>query len=165
MKDSHKFKDKMEETYEELFRIRYSDAVQLAREFQRVFGKEKSAEIIGDLSDRKGVEMVKQMTEKVPIKTFEDFIAVYKGSLDDPLFSHALTVTITEETPTTLKLQITECLWAKTFREMNAADLGYSMICHPDFPMAQAFHPNIRMERTKTLMQGDDCCNHQYFWK
>lgn len=161
----HKFKEKREETYEQLFRIRYSDTVQLARQFERVLGREKTFEIIGNMFDRMGVQVVKHMTEREPIKNFEDFVMSYKNSLKDPLFSHALTVEIKEETPKMLKLHVTECLWAKIFREMNAADLGYVVVCHPDFPMAQAFHPRIRMGRTKTLMQGDNCCNHTYYWK
>ena len=24
------------------------------------------------------------------------------------------------------------------------------------------FNPAFKMERTKTLMEGDDCCNHRY---
>lgn len=163
----HKFKELREESYEQLFRIRYTDTVQLAREFERVLGREKTFEIIGTMCDRMGVEMVKRMTEKEPIKNFEDFVTTYKNTLKDPLFSHALTVTVTieKETLQTLNLQVTECLWAQTFREMDAADLGYIMVCHPDFPMAQAFHPNIKLERTKTLMQGDTCCNHTYYWE
>ncbi|UCG88709.1 MAG: L-2-amino-thiazoline-4-carboxylic acid hydrolase [Gemmatimonadota bacterium] len=31
-----------------------------------------------------------------------------------------------------------------------------------DFTMCRGFNPNIRMERTKILMQGHDCCNHRW---
>lgn len=164
-KTPHKFTEKMEETYEQLFLIRYHDIVQLAREFERAVGKEETFKIIGDLFDRMGVEMVKKMTEKEPINTFEDFTASYKDALCSPLFSHALTAVVEEETPKKLKLCVTECLWAETFRKMNAQDLGYVISCQPDFSMARAFHENIRMERTKTLMQNDDCCNHTYYWE
>lgn len=162
---THKFQEKIEETYEQLFRLRYGDVVQVAREFQRVLGEEKTNQILGEMSDRMGVLTVKQMTEKEPIRTFDDFVTSYKNTLKDPLFSHALTATVKEETPQKLTLHITECLWAKTFTELNAADLGYIMVCSPDFPMAQAFHPKIKMSRTKTLMQGNDCCDHTYTWE
>jgi len=48
---------------------------------------------------------------------------------------------------------------------MNAADLGYDICCHPDFELARAYHPKIRLKRTKTLMQGDGYWNHTYYWK
>jgi hypothetical protein len=36
------------------------------------------------------------------------------------------------------------------------------MVCNMDFAWPRAFDPSFRMERTKTLMQGDDHCNHRY---
>ena len=155
----------MEETYEQLFLIRYRDIVQLAREFERAIGKEKTFKIIGDLFDRMGVEMVKKMTEKEPINTFEDFTASYKDALCSPLFSHALTAVVEEETPKKLKLCVTECLWAKVFKEMKATDLGYVLFCQPDFAYAEACHPKIKMKRTKTLMQEDSYCDHTFYWE
>ena len=64
-----------------------------------------------------------------------------------------------------IEFNVTECLWAKTFKELNAADIGYILCCRPDFAIARAYHPNIRLKRTKTLMQGDSYCNHTYYWK
>jgi hypothetical protein len=61
-----------------------------------------------------------------------------------------------------VEIKITECLWAKTFRAANAADIGYATICYSDFAGAVAFNPKMRLVRTKTLMQGHDCCNHRW---
>ncbi len=45
----------------------------------------------------------------------------------------------------------------------NAADWLYALVCAGDPHIAASFDPPIRFERTKTLMQGDDCCDHAYF--
>lgn len=66
-----------------------------------------------------------------------------------------------EDTPQAFEVKITECLWAKTYRDFNAADLGYILSCYPDYASTKAFNPKMRMIQTKTLMQGDDCCNHR----
>lgn len=58
--------------------------------------------------------------------------------------------------------RFTRCLWAEVFRELDAADIGV-WICRNDGPTAAAYNPAIRFERTKTLMEGDDCCDHIYF--
>ncbi|TRZ85262.1 hypothetical protein D4R89_12595 [bacterium] len=34
--------------------------------------------------------------------------------------------------------------------------------CYADFASAEEFNSKMRMIRTKTLMQGDDCCNNRY---
>jgi hypothetical protein len=40
--------------------------------------------------------------------------------------------------------------------------IGYFLSCYADFASAEMFDPKLRMIRTKTLMQGDDCCNNRY---
>jgi hypothetical protein len=75
---------------------------------------------------------------------------------------HALTMAIVDESDTAVEVRVTECLWAKTFRAADAADIGYACICHPDFAIARAFNPGMRMIRDKTLMQGHTHCNHRW---
>jgi hypothetical protein len=48
------------------------------------------------------------------------------------------------------------------FIDANAGDLGYILSCYGDYASAEGFNPKMRMIRTKTLMQGSDCCNHRY---
>lgn len=79
-----------------------------------------------------------------------------------PILQHAIDMKVVEDTPTVFEFRISRCLWATTFRDQNAAELGYAGICHPDFATATAFNPKMRLIRTKTLMQGDDHCNHRY---
>ena len=96
----------------------------------------------------------------LPARDMAAWIAVLKTP--DPLVDHVLTTEIVDESDTAVEVRITECLWAKTFREADAADLGYACICHPDFAMAKAFNPNMRMIRDKTLMEGHSHCNHRW---
>jgi len=156
----------MDLAYEQYFHARYDSIVRLARELERVLGREKAFEIIRKASEKLAVENVKkQMAKRKPFKNFEDFVAFLEESDRSPFWSHVLTLTYPEKTPKKLVNKVTECLWAKTFKELNATDLGYLMICHPDFATAQAYHPKIKLKRTKTLMQGDNYCDHTYYWK
>jgi hypothetical protein len=59
-------------------------------------------------------------------------------------------------------VRITECLWARTFREAKAGDLGYAMICHGDIASTKAYNPKITLNRPKILMNGDDEC--RFHW-
>jgi hypothetical protein len=79
-----------------------------------------------------------------------------------PLYQGALTYEIVEDSPDAFEVKILECLWARTFRDADAADIGYACICHPDYALAEGFNPRMKMIRTKTLMQGHDCCNHRW---
>ena len=59
-------------------------------------------------------------------------------------------------------MKITECLTEVIFRKADAQDLGYACVCYADFGLPAGMDIDIKLIRTKTLMQGDDCCNHRY---
>ena len=40
---------------------------------------------------------------------------------------------------------VTECLWAKTFRDLVAAEIGAMLICHRDYADCRGFNPRITM--------------------
>jgi len=153
-------------TYEEYFHWRYDSQVRLVRELERALGKKKAFEIVGKSIEKSIAESAKKkIAEKGPMKNFEEFKADMKKGESSPFWAHTLTVKYLEETPKKFATRVTECLWAKTFKELNATDIGYVISCRPDFAMARAQHPKLRLKRTKTLMQGDNCCNHTYYWK
>jgi len=45
---------------------------------------------------------------------------------------------------------------------MDAADLGYVMVCQPDFVTTPAYFLKVRLKCIKTLMQGNDYCDTPY---
>ncbi len=67
-----------------------------------------------------------------------------------------------EDTETTLEYRVTGCVHADAWRAENAGDIGFAVSCCWDFGFCQGLNPAIKFTRTKTLMQGDCCCNHRY---
>ena len=67
-----------------------------------------------------------------------------------------------EDTDKRQAYRFTRCIWAEIFNELGARDIGFWM-CEGDEPMASAFNPAIGFQRTKTLMEGDDCCDHIFY--
>lgn len=67
-----------------------------------------------------------------------------------------------EDTDTRQAYRFTRCAWAEVFRALGAEDIGI-WICEGDGPAAAAFNPAIRFQRTRTLMEGADCCDHVYY--
>jgi hypothetical protein len=165
-KKLHKFEDKMELTYEQYFRDTYAGIVRFARELERILGRDKALEIIGKTAEKLAVESAKaQVAGTEPVKSLEDFRRLLEGQLESPFWTHALTATFPMEKRQEFTGHVTECIWAKTFKDMDATDIGYLWICQPDFATAQIYNPKIKLRRTKTLMQGDNCCNHTYYWE
>ncbi len=123
--------------------------------------------IADNLGREKLIEALKKSTEEYygsivtfkPGNTLRNFV---KPFYTDESYQAILTCEIIENREDFVSFRFTECLNAKVFRELNAADIGYATLCHGDEAWARAYNPKIKLIRTKTLMEGDDCCDHCY---
>jgi hypothetical protein len=106
----------------------------------------------------------RERVKQLPENDFATYVALSE-SRKNRFVKHVLTDEVVEKSDKFIRTKITECLWAKIFRESDAADIGYAGICYPDIAMASAFNPKIKLIRPKTLMQGHDCCDFQYYWE
>jgi predicted ArsR family transcriptional regulator len=60
------------------------------------------------------------------------------------------------------RMKVTRCPIAEMARRIGQQKWGYQCYCRDDFAIVRGFNPAIAFTRTKTLMQGDDCCDHCY---
>ena len=158
--------EKLEISYSDLLREVYSGRIDLIREFERRFGKEKVHAILREYYGSQSVASCQSLVENLEesISSIEDFRRLIKN-LDSRPFSQRTMINEHPESPDGQAIRTTKhCLWADVFRELDAADLGKIMLCDTDHLTAEVFHPKIRLERTKTLMNGDDCCNFVYYF-
>jgi len=122
-------------------------------------GRDKLIDMLKRASSRAAEQGVKEWAKKVPNRDLASFTAEMRKP--SPLYQHALTFEIVEDKPTAFETHVTECLWAKTFRDADAADIGYAYCCYPDAAAAMAFNPKFRVTRSKTLMEGADRCRNR----
>jgi len=156
----HKFLKDSGMSFAEVFKTAYADQMPIWRRLEQEIGSKKFFVMMKGIVD----ELVKKEMLEYAKKLGKNDLAAYTQELRRPsgLMQNALTYQIIEDTPQAFELKIAECLWAKSIREANAGDLGYVLMCYGDFAAARAFNPKMRMIRTKTLMQGDEFCNHRY---
>jgi len=156
----HKFLEDSGMSFAEVFKRVHADRLPLMRGLEREIGNEKFIVMLKRIID----ENAKQRSADIAKKTGKNDLASFTQGLRQPnrYWQNVLTFQVIEDTPRAFEGKVTECLWAKTYRDANAADLGYVLSCHGDYASAEGFNPKMRMIRTKTLMQGDDFCNHRY---
>jgi hypothetical protein len=154
----HKFQNKSDMSFEQVFRFGFRPFVGILRVLSMQPGYESLLEVLPQVSSQLFAENTRRRNTND--RSLQSFVGYLKNP--DHFWKNVLTVEIVEDTPTIFGIKVTECLWARTFREVSAADIGYACICHPDFASAAAFNPKMRMERTKTLMQGQESCDHRW---
>lgn len=64
--------------------------------------------------------------------------------------------------PNRVRYRFTKCRWAEIFHELGRPDIG-RWFCESDYSICRAFNPKMKLKRTKTLMNGDDFCDHEFF--
>jgi len=67
-----------------------------------------------------------------------------------------------EWTENSIRLRYLFCPWAVHFRKIGYPEIG-KFFCDADSPIASLFNEDIKFDRTKTLMEGDDYCNHHFY--
>ena len=166
----HKFAEDAGMTFQEVYDFAYKGSVSLGsiplvQSLANELGEERCVEILKTAASEAAQQGGQDAAKDLPDNGFAAYKAIVKALWAGRLWKHALTLEIVEDTDEALEVRVTECLWAKTFREGDASDIGYATLCHPDYAHCHGFNPKIRMIRTKTLMQGDDCCNHRWVWE
>jgi hypothetical protein len=123
-------------------------------------GRERLITLLKKHAEERGTEMGKRFAKEYGGSDFSILKKMFNP--ESPNFKNALTMSITEDTATVHEIKVTECIFASTFLEAKAGDLGFVTICYADYNMASGFNPKVKMVRDKTLMQGHAYCNHRY---
>jgi hypothetical protein len=154
---AHSWTEKADITWEHVFRFAFQrNFIPYMKAVEAQVGRETLTRILKEA----GAAQARRGMDRVQKRDFATWVGNMKSI--SPMFQHALTYEIVEDAPAAFEFRVSQCLWAKVFRESDAADIGYAAICHPDFAVASGFNPKLKLVRTKTLMQGQECCNHRY---
>lgn len=154
---SKRIQTKLTITHEELFDFRFKYLILRLEKFSEYIGRDKVITMLKRTLD----DINQTKKPNLQAKSVKDYINPILESENHKIRND---IEVLELTDNVCQLKITNCLWAKTFREMNAGDLGYANTCYGDFSSATAFNPKLKLERTKTLMEGHDCCDFKYIW-
>jgi hypothetical protein len=158
----HKFDQELERTLTPRYLARAvnSGLFDMIRTLRRELGDPEAIRLLNLNSDEMGRERGRMQAERSPDTSFESFVSMFRQMAST---GESLTAVVVEDSEEVFELKVTECLWEAVFREAGlAGEIGHAAVCNMDYTWPTTFNPDFKMERTKTLMQGDDCCNHRY---
>jgi hypothetical protein len=152
-----KIQTKLSISHEELFKSRYNYYILRMEKFAEYMGRDELITML-----KKAVDDINMSSKpNLDLKSVKEFM---NPILSSEIWNIRLDFQVLELSDEVCEMKITNCIWAKTFRDKNAGDIGYANTCHGDFSYVTAYNPKLKLERTKTLMEGHDCCNHRYSW-
>jgi L-2-amino-thiazoline-4-carboxylic acid hydrolase-like protein len=146
----------------EQVKIQAQVLVPLVKALQAELGEERANAIVrkalGDLYRKHGekwwrTQGVRNLGEKMA-SAFDRFAA--GGALD---------YEVVKQTPDAFEVNVTQCRYAKFYKEIGAPELGFLLTCSADFSMAEGFGTDVQLTRTQTMMQGASHCDFRYTLK
>ncbi len=159
----NKFLADSQMSFQQVYDFAFKNFIPLLKNLAAELGEDHFLETLKEVTFDAALQGGQDGAKNVPCND----LATLTDWAKDPnhFWKHVLTFEIVKDTAKIFEVRISECLWAKTFLENEAADIGYALLCHPDYACCQGFNPKIKMKRSKTLMQGDDYCNHCWVWE
>ena len=158
--EQHKFLENSGMSFEEVYNFAFKEFyIPMMKNLAKEIGQDKFIETLkkarSELAKQEGLNLAKSLPKN-------DLAAYAAWMKENELYKHVLTYEIVEDTDEAFEVKVSECLFAKTFREADAADIGYAAICHGGHAFTSAFNPKMKYIHTKYLMQGDDYCDSRW---
>jgi len=153
VRDKEKTPEEAENSIIELFAVISSRIID---EVEKKYGKE-SFELVKKAFIDSIVDLISKGFKKFKKRDLKVYIKLLVNGV-----TQGTKFEIVENKQASVRFKFTSCPLATYFRKIGKPEIG-KFFCEVDEPLVKAFNKCIKFERTKTLMDGDDYCDHHYF--
>ncbi|MDR1394825.1 MAG: L-2-amino-thiazoline-4-carboxylic acid hydrolase [Deltaproteobacteria bacterium] len=121
-------------------------------------GQEAARDIIARAVRRSARNAGRQLAGRMGGGDLTKFLAIL------PLWQQdeALKIQFEIQSPRELTYRVTDCAYARMYREMGLAHLGFLLSCSRDGAFMEGFAPQAELTRTQTIMEGGSYCDFCY---
>jgi predicted ArsR family transcriptional regulator len=130
----------------------------LLEALSKEFGRERVLEIarqtIVDVARQQGAQLAQNMGGN-DLERFAASLEAWKK--DD-----AMRIDVLEQSENRFAFNVTRCRYAEMYRILGVPELGALLSCNRDWALIQGFNPDVKLERTQTIMEGALFCDFRY---
>ena len=131
----------------------------LIKGFAKEIGYDKAIEIAEKVIREDAISSGKKLAQKFARNTLTELSKVVTEVWAE---DGAMRIEMNTESDNELFFDVTYCAYAEMYAKLGIKELGFILSCSRDFPFIEGFNAEIELRRTKTLMEGDDCCDFRY---
>jgi len=84
------------------------------------------------------------------------------GSLEAWKKDGAMQIEVLEQTEQRFAFNVTRCRYAEMYRALGIPEMGVLLSCNRDGALIQGFNPDVRFQRTQTILEGATFCDFRY---
>jgi len=127
----------------------------LIEAFMEKFGREETIAVASDIILKLAEESGQQLAERCGGNSLEHL----SNGTGQWSAGGALKRDVLDKTDSKYNYNIVRCKYADMYKELGLEELGFIFSCGRDGKMFGGFNPNIKFERTQTIMQGAAYCD------
>jgi predicted hydrocarbon binding protein len=127
--------------------------------YAREIGRERAMQVAADVIQNLAREAGRQMAKLRGANTISELVLIVKEIWSE---DKALEVEYLEESDSTLYFNVTHCRFVDLYGRLGLKEFGYYFSCNRDRAFIQGFNPQIKLKRTKTIMEGAQFCNFRF---
>ena len=129
------------------------------RAVSKRIGKKKALAILREVNQQeaflRGQNMIKTEGLNVIDELVKDVATWGKGGIWE--------IDVLEQTSTSYHFNVFRCPYYEKYQELGLDKFGVEFSCCRDEPFARGFNPQLKLVRSKTLMEGADYCDFRYY--
>ena len=89
-------------------------------------------------------------------------LQAFAATLDAWKKDDAMQLEVLEQNDHHFDFNVRRCRYAEMYRNLGLQEIGEVLSCNRDGALIAGFNPDIRLERTQTIMQGAAFCDFRY---
>ncbi len=134
----------------------------LIKGFTEKFGSQKTHSTAKEIIYKDAVLSGKTLSEKYSGNSLTELLKIVEEvwALDGTMEIKNICLS-----QNSLKFDVIRCAYAEMYEKLGIKELGSLLSCYRDFAFLDGFNPELKLMRTKTIMEGDDICDFCYTQK
>jgi hypothetical protein len=138
--------------------IEASALAPLIRKLSEILGQKDARSLLRDINQKEAYERGRNMAQYKQGNSIEILAKDVATWGEDGAWK----MDVLEQTPTTYFFNVTRCPYYEKYRELGLEEFGVEFSCCRDEPFARGFHPQLKLERSQTIMEGAEYCDFRY---
>lgn len=125
-------------------------------------GEEFGRERVLEVARKTIVQIARQQGEQLARSMGGCSLAHFAMSMQAWTKGNAIEMDILEQTDEKFSYNVTRCRYAEMYTALGIPELGSLLSCNRDFALIEGFNPEVKLDRTQTIMKGASFCDFRF---
>ncbi|MGB9698242.1 MAG: L-2-amino-thiazoline-4-carboxylic acid hydrolase [Thermodesulfobacteriota bacterium] len=130
----------------------------ILKAFIQEFGRERTIKMVAAIIESIAKETGAQLAKTLGDNSLEAYARGHSLWTKED----ALQMEILEQSPKKFYFNVTRCRYAEMYKELGIPEFGYLLSCGRDAALMAGFNPQVKLMRTRTIMDGAPYCDFRY---